>query len=202
MHLGVLARARLRVATAWRDADRCVKGEGLGGRKRVQCPRRTDRGEEEGKWRRLFGSRRRAAQRRPVVHRRVGRRGRRGVGAALQLVVCLGSMPGGSPHSAKWGVEVACRCEVRNAKASSTSSVKRSSSTSRWLMVPESASACQLTTSCQNCLPNSTTGSPDCILPVCFSVISSKSSSKVPKPPGATTSACMWYAIENLRVKK
>ena len=33
---------------------------------------------------------RRAIRRRPVVHRRVGRRGRRGVGAALQLVVCLG----------------------------------------------------------------------------------------------------------------
>eukprot|EP00967_Tisochrysis_lutea_P067804 scaffold88678_cov31-Tisochrysis_lutea.AAC.5 len=38
--------------------------------------------------------------------------------------------------------------------------------------------------------------------PVCLSVISSNSSSNVPNPPGATMSACMWYAMQNLRVKK
>ena len=40
------------------------------------------------------------------------------------------------------------------------------------------------------------------ILPVCFRVNSSKSSSHVPRPPGATMSPITLYAIQNLRVKK
>ena len=76
-------------------------------------------------------------------------------------------------------------------------------STSSAPMVPSRymVSAANLRRSAQNCPPMEMTGKRSS-LPVWTSVITSKASSSVPKPPGITTKAQEYFTSITLRTKK